>query len=200
MKNSWITKIIGIVVLGLLLLTPSQADDIKDFQIEGISVGDSLLDHFTKKEIDGFYLERFPKNDFITATTSSEKFENYDAMQFVFKPNDQKYFLHGVAGIIAYKKNLDACYKKKDEIVNELASILKNFYKEDLGRINNPPGADPYGGTYDIVFFNKNRSKDSDRVQVSCNDWSEQSGIVDSVKVELYLGQFAYWLDYVAYN
>ena len=28
------------------------ADDISDFQIEGISVGDSLLDYFSKKEIE----------------------------------------------------------------------------------------------------------------------------------------------------
>ena len=29
------------------LPTPSQADDIRDFQIEGMSVGDSLLDFIT---------------------------------------------------------------------------------------------------------------------------------------------------------
>ena len=33
------------------LQTPSQADDIRDFQIEGISVGDSLLDYFSEEEI-----------------------------------------------------------------------------------------------------------------------------------------------------
>ena len=30
---------------------PSFADDISDFQIEGISIGDSLLDYMSKKEI-----------------------------------------------------------------------------------------------------------------------------------------------------
>ena len=44
-------KLLGIVVLGLLLITPSQADDIKDFQIEGMSLGDSLLDFFSENEI-----------------------------------------------------------------------------------------------------------------------------------------------------
>ena len=39
-------KLLGILVLGLLLITPSQADDIRDFQIEGMSLGDSLLDYF----------------------------------------------------------------------------------------------------------------------------------------------------------
>ena len=39
-------KLLGIVVLGLLLINPSQADDIRDFQIEGMSLGDSALDYF----------------------------------------------------------------------------------------------------------------------------------------------------------
>jgi len=33
------------------LQTPSQADDIRDFQIEGMSIGDSALDFFSKKMI-----------------------------------------------------------------------------------------------------------------------------------------------------
>ena len=31
--------------------TPSWADDIRDFQIEGMSIGDSLLDYMTEDEI-----------------------------------------------------------------------------------------------------------------------------------------------------
>ena len=42
-------KLLGILVLGLFLITPSQADDIRDFQIEGMSIGDSLLDYYPEK-------------------------------------------------------------------------------------------------------------------------------------------------------
>ena len=28
-----------------------KADDIRDFEMEGISIGDSLLDHYSKEEI-----------------------------------------------------------------------------------------------------------------------------------------------------
>jgi len=44
-------KFLGIIVLGLLLTTPSQADDIRDFQIEGMSIGNSALDYFSEEEI-----------------------------------------------------------------------------------------------------------------------------------------------------
>ena len=33
------------------LQTPSSSDDIRDFQIEGMSIGDSLLDYFSKDKI-----------------------------------------------------------------------------------------------------------------------------------------------------
>ena len=33
------------------LPTPSWTDDIRDFQIEGISIGDSALDYFSESEI-----------------------------------------------------------------------------------------------------------------------------------------------------
>ena len=44
-------KLLAILVLGLFLITPSQGDDVQDFQIEGMSIGDSLLDYMTEKEI-----------------------------------------------------------------------------------------------------------------------------------------------------
>ena len=37
-------------LLFFTLQTPSQADDIRDFQIEGMSVGDSLLDYINKED------------------------------------------------------------------------------------------------------------------------------------------------------
>ncbi len=39
------------IVLGLGLVVSVKADDIRDFQIEGMSVGDSLLDYYSEKEI-----------------------------------------------------------------------------------------------------------------------------------------------------
>ena len=44
------------VFIIVLILTSSlqswtKADDIKDFQIEGMSIGDSLIEYFSKKDI-----------------------------------------------------------------------------------------------------------------------------------------------------
>ena len=76
-------------------------------------------------------------------------------MQFDIKKNDKTYYLHGVIGIILYENNLKDCYIKMNEIVKDLSLVLVDYHKEDVGRLANPPGADPYGGTYDLFLFKK---------------------------------------------
>ena len=60
-------------LLAYLLLTLSfgfifnaKADDIRDFEIEGMSVGDSLLSYFTEKEIKkNISGSQYPNKEFI---------------------------------------------------------------------------------------------------------------------------------------
>ena len=47
-------KLLGIVVLGLLWCNVGVANDvskIEDIEINGISIGDNLLDHFSKQAL-----------------------------------------------------------------------------------------------------------------------------------------------------
>ena len=46
-----IKKFLVILLLSSFLITPLKADDIRDFEIEGLSVGDSLLTLANKKKI-----------------------------------------------------------------------------------------------------------------------------------------------------
>ena len=45
-------KLLWILVLGLLLSTSAYTDDIKDFQIEEISIGDSALNYFSETQLE----------------------------------------------------------------------------------------------------------------------------------------------------
>jgi len=42
---------IAVLILIFSLQSWTKADDIRDFEIEGISIGDSLLDYFSDEEI-----------------------------------------------------------------------------------------------------------------------------------------------------
>ena len=91
-------KLLGILVLGLLFIsTPSYADDIRDFQIEGMSIGDSALDYFTEEEIkantNDVYSYKKDKT-FVQAafdTLDGYNFSKYEAVQIEFKKNDKNF-------------------------------------------------------------------------------------------------------------
>ncbi len=172
------------------LPTPSQANDIRDFQIEGMSIGDSALDYFSEDELKNANVESYKDKKFLMLGIWKE-YKIYDVLQIYVKPNDSKYEIYGIAGVIAYSDNLEACYKKMDEIANNFSVIFKNLKKQDHGRLINPVESDPYGGTYNLVSFD---FTDRSRMQVSCNDWSEKSAIFDSVKVEIFSREVSIYL------
>ena len=43
---------LSVLILIFSFQSSTKADDIRDFEIEGMSIGDSALDHFTKQEIE----------------------------------------------------------------------------------------------------------------------------------------------------
>ena len=79
--------------LFLILFTlqiPSQADDIRDFEIEGMSIGDSALDYFSEEEIKKVKIFIFKSKDYFSAQIYNDsKFVLYDAVQFFFKEKDK---------------------------------------------------------------------------------------------------------------
>ena len=48
-------KILLILIITFSLQSWTKADDIRDFEIEGMSIGYSLLDNFIEREIKGKY-------------------------------------------------------------------------------------------------------------------------------------------------
>jgi hypothetical protein len=52
---------ITVLVLIFSLQSWTRADDIRDFQIEGMSIGDNLIDYMTKKEIINNGKGHYPK-------------------------------------------------------------------------------------------------------------------------------------------
>ena len=71
------------------LIFSSKADDIRDFQIEGISVGDSLLNHFNEKTIIN-NINNSIRGKFYISSIRDTKFKDYDSIDFYLKSNDKK--------------------------------------------------------------------------------------------------------------
>jgi len=118
-------KFLAILVLGLFLITPSQADDIRDFEIEGMSIGDSLLDYMTANEIinndEGLYL----KNSKFFEVNYIGKKNIYDYVLFHVKRKDKKYIIYFIRGA-SIVDNKDQCMKIKKKIANDMKTLFKN--------------------------------------------------------------------------
>ena len=114
-------KILPILILIFTLQTPSQADDIRDFQIEGMSVGDSALDYFSEEEIKKHTNAevQFPNKKFTIVTLNSidanaiKSLKVYEAVRFAYKASSKKYIIHEIAGALYYQDNFKDCFNKK---------------------------------------------------------------------------------------
>ena len=85
-------RFLTILILIFTLQTPSQADDIRDFQIEGMSIGDSALDYFSEDELENSLKSYYPNKKFYLVDIFSSKYETYAGVQLSFKNNNYKIY------------------------------------------------------------------------------------------------------------
>ena len=87
------------IILVLSLQSLSKANDISEFEIEGMSIGDSLLDHFSKEKIKNSIVtgpyDHIRKNPgkFYQAEISL-KDSVFSDLIVVLKKNDEKYKIY----------------------------------------------------------------------------------------------------------
>jgi len=112
-------KLLGIVALGLLLTLSAKADDIRDFEIEGISIGDSLLNHaktigVTKKYILDKNFAFYPGSRRLALLAFSDRgnYNTYYKLQVTVNPND--YIIHRIGGFIKILNKNDCLDKQKE--------------------------------------------------------------------------------------
>ena len=160
---------------------PSFADDIRDLQIEGMSIGDSALDYFSEEEIKNGARYDYPKSKKFTDIEIIQlpQFKEYHSVHINFKTSDKNYKIYALDGTILFKKNIKDCYKKKDEIVEEVSEIITDAKKRDTGTKKH--SADKSGqSTTTSVWFD---FKSGARIAVSCFDWSTKTGYLDHLRI-----------------
>ncbi|WP_415301072.1 hypothetical protein [Candidatus Pelagibacter sp. Uisw_134_02] len=126
-------RLLLILILTLSFHSLTKADDIRDFQIEGMSVGDNLLDHVSKKvigsEITSEYAYWYKQNKFVAISLWDKKdsFNRYEDVGVTIKPDDYKnYEIFSLYGKIWFEnKNINECYNKQNEIY---ADIKNSFF------------------------------------------------------------------------
>jgi len=192
---------IFIIVLILVsnLQTLSKADNIRDFEIEGMSIGSSLKDFYSKNKIiqklktteQHYNNNKFKLIAFYNSTTT------YDAFRFHLKNNDNSYKIYQVSGSKSMK--FEECKIKKDQISDEL-EILFGSSKRQNGKIKNH-SYDKSGKSKTISnYFNL----DSGRIRIMCTFWSsklkKEKNWDDKLTVGIYSNEFINWINNEAYK
>ena len=104
-----IKKLLSIILILFSLQPWTKADDIRDFQIEGISIGDSLLDYFSEEEIKKMTFA-YGVEEYLTVFYRSSNFLTYDGVQ-ITSSNSENYIIEALEGG-NFTNNFNECKKE----------------------------------------------------------------------------------------
>ena len=188
---------IAVLVLIFSLQSWTKADDISEFEIEGISLGDSLLDYFSEKEILINRATYYSNDKFTTSRMLSDKFENFDQLDISFVTKDNKYTIIGMSGAI-YEENMsEGCKLKSEEIKNFIIKTLNNINYEYEEETQAHPVDKSGKSTVETKYFYLNNG---DLISVQCYNFSKETGFTNALKLGVDKKKFVEWLYNDAYN
>ena len=190
-------RLLLILILTFSLQSWTKADDIRDFQIEGISIGDSLLDYFTKNELNNAYeILNYKNNVFRYYFLSYSKAKDYEYLQITVKPKDKNFLIFGVQGHIFYTNNIRNCYKKMDVVKTEIDEVLDYKGVKDTGK-------HPIDKTGKSKFTRIYYKLSNGSAEIVCYDMSkklEKKGKFDRFAITLDSKELKTFLTNEAYN
>ena len=188
---------LSVMVFIISLQSWTKADDIRDFEIEGMSIGDSLLNKYTINEINqkisdnnAFYYKDNKFLDIFFELNNSI----YEWLQITIKPKDDKFKIYSIAGQIDYVGNIKTCYKDMRDIFSD---ISKNFppqrFEKDVKIKHSFDKTGNSNATYSRLFYNNGL------INIECYDWSEDLGYTDKLLVSSMSSEFRNFLNNEAY-
>ena len=189
-------RLLLILILTLSFQTLSKADDISDFQIEGMSIGDSLLDHFTKKEIRKSLIRTYKSDKYKTAEFLNIKsFKKYDGLNINFLKKDNKKIIYAIHGMKDYN-NIKNCLNDKNKISSEIEDLFNNVSIDENYKKKHVGDKSGKSFTYDYYITLQNK----DLISISCYDWSKKSGYQDHLRISIVEKKFLDWINNEAYR
>ena len=194
--NKFINKIQINILLLILIIGINAiaiADKINDFEIERLSIGSSLLNFMSEKDIkknirnyvptsSGYYVVGYDNTD------------NYDTLDIYLKRNDKNYIIKSVIGFVFL--DFDSCKIKMDKVSSEIDQIFQNIRKVDNGLVDHSYDETGNSKEYQIAYLLKDVQED-DHIRLQCTDWSKkltkEKNWTDSFNVGAYSKEILDW-------
>ena len=161
-------RLLLILILASSFQSWTKADDIKDFEIEGMSVGDKLLNFMSINEIKKNTMPYFKDKRKYYVVGIVDNLKKYDQVEIYLKSNDANYEIKSIlAGV--FPDNVNKCIEEKKDIIKVLDVMFKDYEKVSDSKNHE---ADITGNSkahidqYNINFPN--------HIRVECTEFSEQ--------------------------
>ena len=186
------TMKILLTLLVLLFSSSVLAEDVSDFEIEGMSIGDSLLDYFSKTEIENLrnYDDLPSSMKFRITWFESNEFNMnlYEGMQIYHKPEDNNFIIHGLNGYV-YCYNNNECEKLFNNILNEMSIFFKNVEKTGGDTLVHPDDKSGKSTATNYYFELINGW-----ATVQYRNWSSEVQWQSSVVIEIFTNEVDEWI------
>jgi hypothetical protein len=161
-------RLLLILILIFSFQNLAKADDIRDFEIEGMSIGDSLLDFMSKYEIKNNELQYFTtKRDYYIIGIFDD-LKNYDQVEIYLRSNDKKYKIKTIAGMLKIN-SLDKCLSDKINIVKQVDNLFLDTNKQSDIKAHE---ADVSGVSKQ--YINQYNFNKMNHIRVECMQWSKK--------------------------
>tara|TARA_B100001057_G_C22458952_1_gene798080 strand:- start:111 stop:686 length:576 start_codon:yes stop_codon:yes gene_type:complete len=180
-----------ILIISLFIGSKSNAN-IKEYQLEGMSVGDSLLLYFDEKKI-----KRAKRYDHKNTNWKSDKMFQlriknvgpYTEVLFGLKKNDPEYIIYSISGMIKMEFNISECYPMLKETTLEFKNQFPNAILREVER---PHSGDKSGKS--MTTSSEFKLKTGDMIIASCYDWTKKMKYWDNYRIILRSKEFESWL------
>lgn len=151
---------------------------VKDFKIEGIAVGESLLNYFSKEDILSLTRTKdimgnpidLTDRVYIDAQFDNYQFETYDSLQIYYKIGDENFTIQGIGGAIWFNSDNKKCNEKYYEVKAVLEEQFKSPTKEEY--LDDKDIREGMGTTtQNIMFFDFG---DGSSIDIKCKDFDNE--------------------------
>ena len=172
--KSLLSYLLLVLVLTFNLQSWTKADDIRHFEIEGMSIGDSLLDYentigVSIEEIKKMKFAYYPKSKKFVGLSIRDhgNYKKYESVQFHIDPNDYK--IYSISGKIKkpFENNKAKCYDQMDLVFNK---INDSFSNAEIKKGKEKAHTADNTGKSLVKTYNFKLANGS--IRITCTDWS----------------------------
>jgi len=192
-------RLILILILVFSFQSFSKANDIREFQIEDMSIGDSLLKFMSLNEINNNTFENYFKNGkkrkyYATGFFDTDK---YDQLEIYIKTGDNNFKIKAITGFKQIN-NLQKCLSLKKEIVDEIQNLFIDI--EPVTYNDVPHTFDKSGKSkqYQTAFLLKDH-RAKDHIRIECTKWSKkikkEKGFGDTLGISVFSTETLEWVE-----